>query len=263
MRGERQSTETLSFLCWREWCSFTRGAAFTLAEVLITLGIIGVVAAMSLPALVQNNRAKELESALKVAQTSIEEGLRFMQAENGFPPTAKDYPVSGSFYPEYKKHFKKIIDCGFSTPNEDICMSRNSTHGVEGGYLHDLTYKTYNGKTNLYSAIFDDGQFVLPNGMLILIENTNNSHNLFISADINGKKKGPNRLGQDLFIFQVMSDGKLLPMGAPNTAYAPKAATEDTPAADYCSVSSTSNINGAGCTYKALTDKNFFKNMPK
>ena len=34
--------------------------AFTLAEVLITLGIIGVVAAMTLPALIQQNRNKEL-----------------------------------------------------------------------------------------------------------------------------------------------------------------------------------------------------------
>lgn len=38
---------------------------FTLAEVLITLGIIGVVAALTIPNLVANHRAKELEIALK------------------------------------------------------------------------------------------------------------------------------------------------------------------------------------------------------
>ena len=34
--------------------------AFTLAEVLITLGIIGIVAAMTLPTIIQNNIKKKL-----------------------------------------------------------------------------------------------------------------------------------------------------------------------------------------------------------
>ena len=35
---------------------------FTLAEVLITLGIIGVVAALTVPALVQNNSSREMQT---------------------------------------------------------------------------------------------------------------------------------------------------------------------------------------------------------
>ena len=38
---------------------------FTLAEVLITLGVIGIVSVMTLPALIANNRNKELENGLK------------------------------------------------------------------------------------------------------------------------------------------------------------------------------------------------------
>lgn len=230
--------------------------AFTLAEVLITLGIIGVVASMTLPTLITNNRNRELESGLKVAYSTIEQGLRKMQAENGYPPTAEYYPTTGDFYPEYKKQFNKIYDCGFRNPNEDICMSRANNQGGQDGYV-DLTYKTFNGKT-LATDGFDDGQFVLPNGMLILIENDyigNGTYGLGISVDINGKKKSPNRYGQDLFTFQIMSDGKLLPMGAPGTAY--------TDEATYCSATSSNKINGAGCTYKALTDKDYWKNLPK
>lgn len=37
--------------------------AFTLAEVLITLGIIGVVAVITLPAVINNSRNKQLEAA--------------------------------------------------------------------------------------------------------------------------------------------------------------------------------------------------------
>lgn len=43
----------------------SRLAAFTLAEVLITLGIIGVVAAMTMPSLIQNTKEKEAISKLK------------------------------------------------------------------------------------------------------------------------------------------------------------------------------------------------------
>lgn len=39
--------------------------AFTIAEVLVTLGIIGVVAAMTLPSLINNSYRKELEAGLK------------------------------------------------------------------------------------------------------------------------------------------------------------------------------------------------------
>ena len=46
-------------------------SAFTLAEVLITLGIIGVVAAMTLPALIQKNNAKSLEVAFKKAYSNL------------------------------------------------------------------------------------------------------------------------------------------------------------------------------------------------
>ena len=41
-----------------------RGAGFTLAEVLITLGIIGVVAAMTLPSVIHNYKKKEASSRL-------------------------------------------------------------------------------------------------------------------------------------------------------------------------------------------------------
>lgn len=233
--------------------------AFTLAEVLITLGIIGVVAAMTLPALVNNNRNKELENGLKVAYSAILQGLGRMNAERGNTVTAKDYTnlsTHGAFYEDFKLYFSKIYDCGKSAPDTSICMSRGSNSSGNHDFNNDLTYKTYNGNT-LFTNPFDDGQFVLSNGMLILIENpqsNNLDNNIFISVDINGKKKKPNRLGQDLFTFQLMNNGKLLPMGIEGTVY---------PEDEFCSASSTSNLNGIGCTNKALIDSNYFKNLPK
>ena len=45
--------------------NFCNKNAFTLAEVLITLGIIGVVAAMTMPSLIASHKEKETVSKLK------------------------------------------------------------------------------------------------------------------------------------------------------------------------------------------------------
>lgn len=87
-------------------------------------------------------------------------------------------------------------------------------------------------------------------GSLILIEYSTS----LIIVDVNGYLKNPNRWGYDLFTFQLMNDGRLLPMGAPGTEYTDKNR--------YCSTTSTEQFNGIACTYYALTDKSYFKNLP-
>ena len=80
------------------------------------------------------------------------------------------------------------------------------------------TYKTYNGVSLMELANFDDGQFVMSDGMLVLIENRQ-VPKLYISVDVNGFNKKPKRLGQDLFMFQINEKGALLPMGAEGPDY--------------------------------------------
>ena len=72
--------------------------------------------------------------------------------------------------------------------------------------------------------------------------------------DVNGYLKRPNKWGHDLFTFQLMEDGRLLPMGANGTTY-----TDDN---RYCSISSTNSQNGISCTDNALNEKDYFKNLP-
>jgi len=70
-------------------------------------------------------------------------------------------------------------------------------------------YRTYSGDSLRRLALFDDGQFVLMDGSLILIEYSISA----ITIDVNGYLKNPNRWGYDLFTFQLMNDGRILPMG--------------------------------------------------
>ena len=59
------------------------GQGFTLAEVLITLGIIGIVAAMTLPSLIQTNKNLEVETRLKKIYSVMNQAILFSEEENG------------------------------------------------------------------------------------------------------------------------------------------------------------------------------------
>ena len=50
-------------------------SAFTLAEVLITLGIIGVVAAMTMPTLMNQTNGAQYKAAYKKALSAISQGV--------------------------------------------------------------------------------------------------------------------------------------------------------------------------------------------
>ena len=221
--------------------------AFTLAEVLITLGIIGVVSAMTLPALVNQTRGKELETGLKKAYSVIQNAVNQMNYDEGQVVNAANYGDTGNFMEVFKKYFKLSKDCGKSS-----CESQEI---LENEQLGSINYKSY---TNIPigTGFLDDGQTVTIDGMFFMIENNPQSDKnwLFISVDVNGIHKKPNRWGHDLFTFQILDNGKLAPMGAQDTVY-----RDD----KYCSNREKSNISGIGCTYKALTEKDYFKNLPK
>ena len=60
-----------------------RANAFTLAEVLITLGVIGVVAALTLPTVINEHRISQWETALKRDYTVLSQGFRKLMADYG------------------------------------------------------------------------------------------------------------------------------------------------------------------------------------
>ena len=61
----------------------SKKAAFTLAEVLITLAIIGIVAALTIPTLITNYQKKQTVSKLKQSYSIISQALTMAQAEHG------------------------------------------------------------------------------------------------------------------------------------------------------------------------------------
>ena len=67
-------TDTV-FLRFTSHFSLNCKVAFTLAEVLITLGIIGIVASMTLPTIINNYRVKVLEHQFRKADSIIQQAI--------------------------------------------------------------------------------------------------------------------------------------------------------------------------------------------
>ena len=85
---------------------------FTLAEVLITLGIIGVVAAITIPTLVSNYKQRAWDTAANVFERKLEESLKAMNTQQ----TLAGYRNTADFVSELSKHFKITRVC----KNDDL-----------------------------------------------------------------------------------------------------------------------------------------------
>lgn len=178
-------------------------AAFTLAEVLITLGIIGVVAAMTMPSLIQNYQEKATVTKLKKCYSLVSQAYVSILNDEGGSDTLQagdDLEMMEKF----GKYLKYQKTCG-----------RNK------GCFPNVTYKSVTG--NGYSKWEDDttdrSRAILTDGTLIMFNKSamwggNEGNYLYaqIYVDINGFK-GPNQLGRDFFYFYI-SPEKIVPAGA-------------------------------------------------
>ncbi len=216
---------------------------FTLAEVLITLGIIGVVAAITIPNMINNSKAAKLRSQFLKAHSSVQQAYRLMLADD-ISIDPKDYSTHGTFYKMYMNYFQGVTDCGA----KDTSIAQKNRPCYKNS---DTPYKTFTG-SNVASTWFDDGQLALQDGTLVLIENYQNR--LWVSVDINGYNNKPNIWGYDLFTFEVL-EGGLTAMGSDGTSYSDMD--------NYCNTFSTNTMNGVACTKKAINDSEYFKELVK
>ena len=229
-----------------------KSAAFTLAEVLITLGIIGVVAAMTMPSLVQNYQKKALETGLKKSYSVLSQAVQRMIEEDGEIPSRASVASTRANWIAFEKslsqNLKIVKNCsvyGYSNK----CISGDSFTS-----WFNSTYKSYNKKTlGTAGWWFDDGMYVLADGSFLFLD-ASVSNDVLLNIDINGSK-APNALGHDVFLFAIDHEtGKLRPYGGES-----KYGTTQ----KLCDKNSNDGNNGLGCTAKAFENMDeYFKNLP-
>ena len=156
--------------------------AFTLAETLIVMGVIGVVAALTLPNLNQSTNNKEKVVKVKKIYQNLNDA--FGRAEAIYGPSDEWYQTGNAtvFGDRLTEFMKLSKNCKYQA--SPTCIST--------------------GNNNLYNFITADGTAI---GILSSASLGQASKSMMIFVDIDGKNKGKNKWGTDMFIFGANIDG--------------------------------------------------------
>jgi type II secretory pathway pseudopilin PulG len=193
--------------------------AFTLAEVLITLGIIGVVSAMTIPTLTSNIAKKRTETQIKANVSIIKQALRYSIVEG----IDYSYAIADGNTENIKTWFETYF-LPYVKINKVCYDSQGCWH--KAGVVKSLTGNApkYENDNGIGGNIVT---FQISNGTLFDVDGNTasdmasfgldtTSDGLTFYFDANGEQK-PNRIGQDIYIMVWTSQG-LVPAGYNRTA---------------------------------------------
>lgn len=183
--------------------SGARKGAFTLAEVLITLGIIGVVVALTLPSLIQKYQEQVLENQLKKMYSTISQGIQKAMADDGVYRFSDTEFFQSCIYPEQKsvacaqmvkKYFNVVaVKSDRREYYDNVIQVEYNMDGREV-FSRDKSKRKF--RRYLGGAEYSD-RFMLSDGSEFSLM-TSSSGSFYINVDTNGEK-GPNTDGLDIF----------------------------------------------------------------
>lgn len=229
--------------------------AFTLAEILITLLIIGVVASIVIPNLVNDSQKAEYVTKLQKEYAVLQQAYKLIILDSGGSILNNpDFNCSGTATYCQTNAASNVMN-EFSNK---LSVTKNC--GIDTGCWYNSSLKWLGSGIHIYhfDAVYDDkyGKAVLTDGttIMITIYNTSctttlgtsltnnplyNSTCGFMQIDINGTK-GPNQYGRDYFALWIAKTG-IYPFGIFNDGYS-------------CEIDSSSYNTSNGCAGKVLSE---------
>ena len=207
-------------------------SAFTLAEVLITLTILGIIAALVIPNMVQRYNERVTVSKVKKIYSTFSDAIAQAQTLNGSVlswdiGTNDSKAGAEKVYNYIAPNLQVSKYCGTTTSTNEACFASQ--------------YKILNGKYNAWTNVSNNDKFckfILKDGTHVAFWSNgkekckqDNGSCVTILFDINGKK-GPNRTGIDLFGVNVLGNNGL--------TYT---------LSTQCSYNDNNNYSGRGCIY--------------
>ena len=185
------------FLGFLKCSNLMKKCAFTLAEVLITLGIIGVVAAITLPTVINNQKMKSYEVGFKKQYSVIQNAIDYLVVEESASDCYITYRLPYTSYQTVNSGCANLksglIDKLQLVKVPKYTLKRINTVPSNGGIVVNSSMANntdYDNKDNYY--MLKDGAVVNLSLPIVIV-------------DVNGKK-GPNKWGYDAFYMTLIPD---------------------------------------------------------
>ena len=182
--------------------------AFTLAELLMTLGIIGVVAVLTMPGLIKKYQEKETIVKLQKFYSVMSQAYLSVLQANGTPDnwalTGNQTADEAQFVGYIKPYLNVATDCGFNA-----------------GCFPDLVYKRLNGTAAINFLTNSNKRYMMrladgsPIAFFVYPQKATGDFGV-IYLDTNGDRP-PNQFGKDVFQIMMMQDRLSAGSGVPDT----------------------------------------------
>lgn len=185
---------------------------FTLAEVLVTLGIIGVVSAMTLPTLVKNHQRQVYVTQLQKVYNELSQAFEQIITDSNAVNLRESKLEQDGIENFFRNYFKTVNICNTS-PQECFADEYKNINGTA------LRTRSILGSNNEVIAV------TLASGASVWMRQTAPG-NYYVYTDVNGKS-GPNIFGRDLFDFLVNNNGMIETYGYSNNFNTTCLATTD------------------------------------
>lgn len=179
--------------------------AFTLAEIIFVMGIIGIVATLTVTNAKKDTDVTEKVSQLRKTEEIISTAVAQAVTENGDIGT---WGANGNSWPTQEEFWNVI---------SPYLKLKKNCENSRGCWTVGKATKLLSSTSTVNDNIDDDKTVykgILANGVSIATENAvvENDYVGF-KVDVNGPNKGTYRYGDDIFVFSIYKDGNVNPFG--------------------------------------------------
>ena len=182
--------------------------AFTLAEVLITLGIIGVVSAITIPTVVSKYQKYVLKNQFIKSYSNLQNAINMTISANGTYYDCYNNGLSGidyhysdcsAFWNDFKKNLKILKTCDYKAGECNVKYKTREEALAAGGSTKNSSCSFLRSAQNNIYILADGSYFIQADA------NTAYQNTLYMTIDVNGEK-GPNKWGYDVFYLMMQRD---------------------------------------------------------
>ncbi len=200
---------------------------FTLAEVLITLAIIGVVAALTTPTLVGSYQKSKVGPSLRKFSNTIETANQHIMGDNDVDLITHTATNTEEYLEKLSKYLAgapaRKDNNGENENPEDENAPQSEYMSLDELEIPVLDYKGQDtlgsAPTQNYIFNFDTNDSFSIKFVDNIDANRENARASYkgkianVYYDLNGFETKPNRLGKDIFVFTLDNNGNLIPCG--------------------------------------------------